>query len=253
MCFRLTILPPCFSRVITRYLIGLDGLMPDDQRLRLRPYGARLAGTAGTVEIERRRAEYLALAIVRVVLARALHHAGYPDHAAACEAVTDRRSAGQVAVAAHHASGSAKRLDMGRSPAYGCATHAAAACSSASAVVAFCLVPYVAEHAVRAIRNLQDDLQEAGCNSAAMGEIWEAAIAQLDGLFAIGSGQSRQASCAAGRAALIAAVFDVPWWAHEPRAADCPFDCLWPPAPNAPARAPNGCRRARCTNTPLPS
>jgi hypothetical protein len=216
-------LPPCFSRVITEYLSGLDSLMPDEQRLRLRPYAGRLAGTAGTVEVERRRAEYLALATVRVVAARALHHAGHPDHASACEAAPDLRSAGHAAAVAQHAIGRARanRPEPGPSPAYGCAAHAANACSTAAAAE-FRWVPYVAEQALWAMRDLQDDLQEAGRDASATEEIWETVLALLDGLFAIGDGQSHQASCAAGRAALVAAEFDMRCWDHEPEGGSPP-------------------------------
>src|SRR5215207_9037085 len=69
-------MPTCFSRVLSQYALTLNDQMPDDQRQRLLPFAVRLMGTADTPEVERQRAESLALQAVTASAARALSAAG---------------------------------------------------------------------------------------------------------------------------------------------------------------------------------
>ena len=73
--------PPCFSRVLSRYAIQLNDRLPDDQRQKLlTPFVTRLAGTADSSEVERMRAEFLVLGLVRDVVTIAL--SGWMDESA---------------------------------------------------------------------------------------------------------------------------------------------------------------------------
>src|SRR5215204_690209 len=92
-------MPPCFSRVVAQYALTLNDLMPDDQRQRLLPFVARLAGTADTPEVECRRADYLALQAVTVSAARALDAAGLHTAAQACRTAKTLADAQTAAVA----------------------------------------------------------------------------------------------------------------------------------------------------------
>ena len=74
--------PPCFSRPLSSYAITLNDAMPDDLRQRLlMPFVTRLAGTADTPEIERRRAEFILIGLVREVVSVPLR--GWKDDLAA--------------------------------------------------------------------------------------------------------------------------------------------------------------------------
>src|SRR5687768_2512429 len=65
--------PPCFSRPIAAYAIGLNDRMPDRLRQELLlPFVTRLAGTADTKAIERARAEYIVIQTIRRILPIAL-------------------------------------------------------------------------------------------------------------------------------------------------------------------------------------
>src|SRR5690348_205251 len=77
-------MPSCFSRIIAKFALTLNDRMPNDQRQRLLPFVARLAGTADTREVEWQRVEYLALAAVNKFAVRALDAAGLHDAAQKC-------------------------------------------------------------------------------------------------------------------------------------------------------------------------
>jgi hypothetical protein len=68
--------PPCFSRIITEYAIGLNDRMPDDLRDELlKPFVRRLAGTSDTNKIEKQRLDYIVLETVRKINAYVCRHA----------------------------------------------------------------------------------------------------------------------------------------------------------------------------------
>jgi hypothetical protein len=80
--------PPCFSHPISEYAIRLNDCMPDDLRQELlRPFVVRLAGTADTLEVERERADTMAIRTVSDILPTVLRLYELESHALRCEAV----------------------------------------------------------------------------------------------------------------------------------------------------------------------
>ena len=71
--------PPCFSRPLAAYALGLNDAMPDAERPRLMAFVLRLSGSADRDEIEARRTHLLALAGIRRILAPLCACAGLPD------------------------------------------------------------------------------------------------------------------------------------------------------------------------------
>jgi hypothetical protein len=81
--------PPCFSRVISQYAIMLDDLMPDDLRNELlMPFVLRLAGTADSPEVERKRMRFIVVESVRRINSYVYRHIlQHSEAAAQCEKV----------------------------------------------------------------------------------------------------------------------------------------------------------------------
>lgn len=69
-------LPPCMSRVIGAYVIGLNDEMPDDERQKLLKYVTRMSGTRGTAAEEQARAEHLVMHAAKPAAVSALRSAG---------------------------------------------------------------------------------------------------------------------------------------------------------------------------------
>lgn len=92
--------PPCFSKPLAAYALGLNDAMPDAERPRLMAFVLRLAGSADRPEIEAARRDHLALESIRRVLAPLCAEAGLADLAEACAAAADRATALAVAHAA---------------------------------------------------------------------------------------------------------------------------------------------------------
>ncbi|GJE56109.1 hypothetical protein [Methylobacterium thuringiense] len=78
--------PPCFSRPLAAYALGLNDAMPEGERTRLMAFVLRLSGSADSPEIEGERTAFLALESVRRILPPLLDRAGLPALAARCEA-----------------------------------------------------------------------------------------------------------------------------------------------------------------------
>ncbi|WP_375464988.1 hypothetical protein [uncultured Methylobacterium sp.] len=76
--------PPCFSRPLSAYALGLNDAMPDRERHRLMAFVLRLSGSADTSMVEAERTRFLALASIRGLLPPLLDRAGLPDLAARC-------------------------------------------------------------------------------------------------------------------------------------------------------------------------
>lgn len=85
--------PPCFSRPIAAYALGLNDAMPDRERPRLMAFVLRLSGSADRPEIEAARTGRLALEGVRTILAPVCALAGMAEHAQACATAPDLSSA----------------------------------------------------------------------------------------------------------------------------------------------------------------
>ncbi|MEL6059728.1 MULTISPECIES: hypothetical protein [unclassified Methylobacterium] len=81
--------PPCFSRPIAAYALGLNDAMPDAVRPQLMGFVLRLSGSADSPEIEAARTRRLALESVRRILAPLCALAGMAEDAEACAGAPD--------------------------------------------------------------------------------------------------------------------------------------------------------------------
>jgi len=81
--------PPCFSRPIAAYALGLNDAMPDAVRPQLMAFVLRLSGSADTPEVEAARTRRLALESVRRILAPLCALAGMAEDAEACAGAPD--------------------------------------------------------------------------------------------------------------------------------------------------------------------
>ncbi|MCJ2052704.1 hypothetical protein [Methylobacterium sp. J-070] len=97
--------PPCFSRPIAAYALGLNDAMPDAARPQLMAFVLRLSGSADTPEIEAARTRRLALESVRRILAPLCTLAGMAGSAEACAGSPDLAAALAAARAAAWAGG----------------------------------------------------------------------------------------------------------------------------------------------------
>jgi hypothetical protein len=151
--------PPCFSRPISQYAIGLNDSMPDDLRQSiLMPFVVRLAGTADTDAVEVKRAKYLALETVRRILPLALTR--WPELAERCRRVRTLDEAKDAADAA-----------------YAYAADAANAAAYAANAAAYAAYANVAAYAANAA---------AYAANAANAAVWREAVAILDEAISLG-------------------------------------------------------------------
>lgn len=81
--------PPCFSRPIAAYALGLNDAMPDDARPQLIAFVLRLSGSADRPDVEAARTRRLALDSIRQILAPLCARAGMAEHAEACAGAPD--------------------------------------------------------------------------------------------------------------------------------------------------------------------
>lgn len=81
--------PPCFSRPIAAYALGLNDAMPDEVRPQLMAFVLRLSGSADTPRVEIARTQRLALESVRRILAPLCTLAGMAEDAEACAGAPD--------------------------------------------------------------------------------------------------------------------------------------------------------------------
>lgn len=198
-------MPSCFSGVISEFALMLNDRMPDRQRQRLLPFVVRLAGTADTAEVERRRGEFLAMQAVTVFAARALEAAGFLDEAALCRSATtfeEAKSFSHAAVASTWRPTTAVavvplRLAAGRaarSAALPTRSHMAAriaadtAAEAAATEVAAAVAATSAAIAAGVIRSarITEDLMNVARTAADTTAVWDDAIATLEGVLAIG-------------------------------------------------------------------
>lgn len=91
--------PPCFSRPLAAYALGLNDAMPDHERGRLLAFVLRLSGSADAPEVEAERIAFLALESVRRILPPLLDLAGLPDFATRCLTAPDAHAAREAALA----------------------------------------------------------------------------------------------------------------------------------------------------------
>ncbi|MCJ2090343.1 hypothetical protein MKK88_30805 [Methylobacterium sp. E-005] len=81
--------PPCFSRPIAAYALGLNDAMPDAVRSELLAFVLRLSGSADSPVVEAARTRRLALESVRRILAPLCALAGMAENAEACAGAPD--------------------------------------------------------------------------------------------------------------------------------------------------------------------
>ena len=99
--------PPCFSPVLSAYLIGINDIMPDHERQKLMRFVMRLSGSADTPDIEQQRLELIVLQTVQRVVSSAMTAAQMPEQAKACQAVGTFHECGSVAASAASAASAA--------------------------------------------------------------------------------------------------------------------------------------------------
>jgi hypothetical protein len=145
--------PPCFSRAIAAYAIGLNDRMPDDLRQELlAPFVTRLAGTADKPSVERERTEYISIQTVRRILPIALRAAKLEEHAAKCEAVKTLDNAREVARAAAANAASAAYVSAANAAACAAAANVSAYAANANVSAArkiFTLAVAILDEAIR--------------------------------------------------------------------------------------------------------
>jgi hypothetical protein len=94
-------MPLCFSRVISTYALFLNDGMPDKERQRLIPYVIRLSGTADSLEVERVRAEFLAMYAVNTFLSKVLDEKGFHTYASVCREAHNLSEAKTISLAVY--------------------------------------------------------------------------------------------------------------------------------------------------------
>jgi hypothetical protein len=164
--------PPCFSRPLAAYALGLNDAMPDDRRPRLMAFVLRLSGSADTPEVEQRRARFLALESIRRILPPLLDRAGFADLAARCD--------------------DAQELDAAVSAARDAAWRGSAVAQAASGQRAWrrgALASAIGRSAAAAVRSAEDArcAAEVAEGAAPFTEgVWDSAVTILDQALAIG-------------------------------------------------------------------
>ena len=212
-------MPACFSRPICAFALYLNDHLPNSVRTRLLlPYVQRLAGTADTPEIERRRAEYAAMRAVTVFVARALGAAGLVEHATECHNATNLKQAEAAATRAAEAA-AAPQATVATARA---ATAAAVWAAAAEAATAAAVWAAAAEAATAAAEAATAEAEAAEAEAEAEAEAWaaeawaaatpsqrrhiyRAAIKTLDGMLAIGR-QAEAIDIADGAQRVVAAL-----------------------------------------------
>ncbi|GJE17630.1 hypothetical protein [Methylobacterium marchantiae] len=99
--------PPCFSKPLAAYALGLNDAMPDGERPRLMAFVLRLSGSADSPEIEERRTRFLAIESIRRILPPLLDRAGFADLASRCDEARDLDAGLSAARAAEWRGGAA--------------------------------------------------------------------------------------------------------------------------------------------------
>lgn len=164
--------PPCFSRPLAAYALGLNDAMPEAERQGLMLFVLRLSGSADRPEIEAARTRFLALESVRRILPPLFDRAGLPALAARCETAPDAAAALAAARTAEGQGGALSHAAAGRR-AWLVGAHAAAAARTATAAIRAFADPRCAAEVAEGAAPFADG-------------IWPTALAILDGAMAIG-------------------------------------------------------------------
>ena len=155
--------PPCFSPVISAYLIALNDRMSSEPRQQLKRFVTRLSGSRDTPEVEQQRLEYIVTETARRIVSKAMDAAGpkinasmaYPTaggHAAAATTATTAAAihatpdeagaaihAYAAAAAAVHAATAATHYATAYATAYAMMHGAAAGVHAAAVVYNHCI------------------------------------------------------------------------------------------------------------------
>jgi hypothetical protein len=168
--------PPCACPVIRAYAIGLNDMLPDDQRQRLKPFILRV-GNNRDPESEPARAEYLIRCAVGMILPIALEGGRLMERAAVLRRVARDGSLEDVRIVAEDAAGATARLaaDDGRA-----ATAKAAAYAAQAAIAG----PHSGTGA--AVAKVAEAAADAG-NAEVRQWVYDAAMETLDGVLGIGT------------------------------------------------------------------
>jgi hypothetical protein len=184
--------PPCFSRPIAQYAIGLNDQMPDDLRqLLLMPFVVRLAGTADTDAVEIKRAKYMVIETVRRILPLVLTR--WPKLAEQCRRVRtldQARRASAAAEAANTAAFYAADAADASNAAYAAyAAEAAAYAAYAAETAAYAVADaatYTADATADAVAVAQAATYAAAEAAVAEATVWQEAVSILDEAIALG-------------------------------------------------------------------
>ena len=183
--------PPCFSYVISAYLIGLNDALNHTQRQKLMRFVTRLSGSADTPEIEQARLDYIVIETIRRVLAMTLDAAGFADDAASCRAVSTPHDASLVtAIAFGHtnaAAGAAKARYRETCHAVRAAYNAAFSAQGGRPSYGAAYAIQAASHAVKATcsaKAVRAAVKPDGAAQAVI--IYDHCIAIVEGALAIG-------------------------------------------------------------------
>lgn len=100
--------PPCFSPVISAYLIKLNDGLPALERQKLMRFVLRLSGSADTANVEQHRLDYIVVETMRRIVASAMRAIDLPEWDAKCQAVTTPSQAAVLAAEAAEAARAAR-------------------------------------------------------------------------------------------------------------------------------------------------
>ncbi|GJE73852.1 hypothetical protein [Methylorubrum suomiense] len=164
--------PPCFSRPLAAYALGLNDAMPEAERQGLMVFVLRLSGSADRPEIEAARTRFLALESVRRILPPLLDRAGLPALAARCEIAADAEAALGMAKTAEVQGGALSHAAAGRR-AWIVGAHASAVARTATAAIRAFTDPRCAAEVAEGAAPFADG-------------IWASAMGILDGALGIG-------------------------------------------------------------------
>jgi hypothetical protein len=166
--------PPCACPEIRACAIGLNDMLPDDQRQRLKPFILRVANNRHP-ESEPARSEFLIRRAVGAILPIALEAGRLMERAAALRRAARDGTLEDVRIVAEDAAGATARLaaDAGRAATAKAAGYAAQAATAGPLSGAGAAVAKVAEAAA-----------DAG-NAEVRERVYDAAIETLDGVLGI--------------------------------------------------------------------
>lgn len=171
--------PPCFSRALASYLLALNDEMDDSHRQKLIRFVLRLAGSTDSLEIEKARAELIALRTVQRILPPMLRGAARYDVAATCETATTI----EAAVCAAKVAADVANCGDGANAAFVAALYARKAISSDDHTRNASRITCAADYAARATQYVAGSAFDEAAAFAA----WDIAIELAEEAFAIGT------------------------------------------------------------------